>query len=80
LRRHGAIVARRVAIGLLTITLFAHLPLGQFLQEFIQGRAQIFGEFFDLLVARTALQSLAQLLLRGAQIAFGIGEIAVLDA
>ena len=80
LRRHRAVVARRIAVGLLLIALLAHLPLGQFLEEFVERGAQVFSELLDFLVAGAALQCLAQLLLRGAQIALGVGEIAVLDA
>ncbi len=55
------------------------LLLGEFVQELVHRGAQILGQFADLLIRRIALQSLAQLLLGRAQIAFGFGKIAILD-
>ena len=68
----------RAAFGRL-IAQLTRLLLGEFIQELIQGGAQILGELANLLVRRIALQGIAQLLFRRAQIAFGVGKRAVLD-
>ena len=60
------------------LRVLAHL-LGQGLQELVERRAQLVGELLDLLVARAALQRLAQRFLRRAQGLLGIGDAAVLE-
>ncbi len=53
---------------------------GELLQEFIHRGAQIVAELANFILRRVALQGIAQLLFGGAKIAFGLGEIAILDA
>ncbi len=81
MRRDGTVVARLIAVGLLLIALLLALhALGELLQKLVERGAQLLGKLLDLLVRGAALQRLAQLLLRRAQIPLGVGEIAVLDA
>ena len=65
--------------GIIPVVLVVLLG-GELLQKFIHCGAQIVGELADFIFRSVALQGIAQLLLGGAEIAFGLGEIAILDA
>ena len=59
--------------------LLALHALGELAQELVHRLPELVGQALDLLVGGAALERLAQPLLGGAQLALGVGEVAVLD-
>ena len=72
-------VGRRLVLARSALLLLALHALGELAQELVHRLAQLVGEALDLLVGGAALQRLAQALLGGAQLALGLGQVAVLD-
>jgi hypothetical protein len=66
----------RIVLRVLLVALHA---LGELAQELVHRGAQFLGQALRLLLVGAALQRFAQPLLRGAQLALGLGQIAVLD-
>ena len=66
-------------VRLLAVALLLRQALGIFLQEIVEGLAQLLRQLLDLLGAGALLQRLAQLLLRRLELALGIGQVAFLD-
>ena len=70
----GLLVRILLALVALALGLARHFP-----GEALRRLAQVLHQLLDLVVARAALERLAQRLLGGAQIALGLGGVAVLD-
>lgn len=66
--------------GKIALAVLVFLLGSELLQKFIHRDAQIFAKLANFILRCVALQGVAQLLFGGAEIAFGLGEIAILDA
>src|SRR5207253_4714201 len=73
----GTVGPLRVLV--LALLLLALHALGELAQKLVHGLPELVGQALDLLVGGAAVEGLAQAVLSGAELALGIGEVAVLD-